>query len=226
MIQEFRAEPIQLLQVHHLKVQVHRLLEVNQLKSNQVIDSNYFYNPNYTIKSVKNQYPNTEKADVAKRLLSYLEQATGIEPASQAWEACILTIVLCLQKGNTKIYCLRAKPVHHGLCSFLYFLLYLIFKRQDVNPTQAPRVLLKTSSNSQSPLPVIYCVISIPAEKARDMRKTFLNFVIPQRYGSRTPKGINIALFPKICTSQKSRRYLMLMFSKRFRTSQKGISSA
>lgn len=53
MIQEFRAEPIQLLQVHHLKVQVHRLLEVNQLKSNQVIDSNYFYNPNYTIKSVK-----------------------------------------------------------------------------------------------------------------------------------------------------------------------------
>ena len=99
MIQEFRAEPIQLLQVHHLKVQVHRLLEVNQLKSNQVIDSNYFYNPNYTIKSVKNQYP------------SYLEQATGIEPASQAWEACILTIVLCLQKGNTKIYCLRAKPV-------------------------------------------------------------------------------------------------------------------
>ena len=111
MIQEFRAEPIQLLQVHHLKVQVHRLHEVNVLKSNQVIDSNYFYNPNYTIKSVKNQYPNTEKADVAKRLLSYLEQATGIEPASQAWEACILTIVLCLQKGNTKTYCLRAKPV-------------------------------------------------------------------------------------------------------------------
>ena len=111
MIREFRAEPIQLLQVHHLKVQVHRLHEVNVLKSNQVIDSNYFYNPNYTIKSVKNQYPNTEKTDVAKRLLSYLEQATGIEPASQAWEACILTIVLCLQKGNTKIYCLRAKPV-------------------------------------------------------------------------------------------------------------------
>lgn len=52
-----------------------------------------------------------KKADVAKRLLSYLEQATGIEPASQAWEACILTIVLCLQKGNTKIYCPRAKPV-------------------------------------------------------------------------------------------------------------------
>ena len=110
---------------------------------------------------------------MAKRLLIYLEQATGIEPASQAWEACILTIVLCLQKGNTKIYCPRAKPIHHGLCSFLYFLLYLIFKRQDVNPTQAPRVLLKTSSNSQSPLPVIYCVISIPAEKARDIRKTF-----------------------------------------------------
>ena len=111
MIRESRAEPIQLLQVHHLKVQVHRLHEVNVLKSNQVIDSNYFYNLNYTIKSVKNQYPNTEKADVAKRLLSYLEQATGIEPASQAWEACILTIVLCLQKGNTKTYCLRAKPV-------------------------------------------------------------------------------------------------------------------
>ena len=55
MIQEFRAEPIQLLQVHHLKVQEHRLHEVNVLKSNQVIDSNYFYNPNYTIKSVKNQ---------------------------------------------------------------------------------------------------------------------------------------------------------------------------
>ena len=104
---------------------------------------------------------------MAKRLLIYLEQATGIEPASQAWEACILTIVLCLQKGNTKIYCPRAKPIHHGLCSFLYFLLYLIFKRQDVNPTQAPRVLLKTSSNSQSPLPVIYCVISIPAENAQ-----------------------------------------------------------
>lgn len=50
-----RAEPIQLLQVHHLKVQEHRLHEVNVLKSNQVIDSNYFYNPNYTIKSVKNQ---------------------------------------------------------------------------------------------------------------------------------------------------------------------------
>ena len=111
MIQESRAVPILQLQTHRLKVQVHRLLEVNQLKSNQVIDSNYFYNPNYTIKSVKNQYPNTEKADVEKRLLSYLEQATGIEPASQAWEACILTIVLCLQKGNTKIYCLRAKPV-------------------------------------------------------------------------------------------------------------------
>ena len=228
MIQEFRAEPIQLLQVHHLKVQVHRLLEVNQLKSNQVIDSNYFYNPNYTIKSVKNQISEYRKSRRGKkRLLSYLEQATGIEPASQAWEACILTIVLCLQKGNTKIYCLRAKPVHHGLCSFLYFFIVShLLKRQDVNPTQAPRVLLKTSSNSQSPLPVIYCVISIPAEKARDMRKTFLNFVIPQRYGSRTPKGINIAMFPKICTSQKSRRYLMLMFSKRFRTSQKGISSA
>ena len=55
MIRESRAEPIQLLQVHHLKVQVHRLHEVNVLKSNQVIDSNYFYNPNYTIKSVKNQ---------------------------------------------------------------------------------------------------------------------------------------------------------------------------
>ena len=55
MIQEFRAEPIRLLQVHHLKVQVHRRHEVNVLKSNQVIDSNYFYNSNYTIKSVKNQ---------------------------------------------------------------------------------------------------------------------------------------------------------------------------
>ena len=55
MIREFRAEPIQLLQVHHLKVQEHLLHEVNVLKSNQVIDSNYFYNPNYTIKSVKNQ---------------------------------------------------------------------------------------------------------------------------------------------------------------------------
>lgn len=80
MIQEFRAEPIQLLQVHHLKVQVHRLLEVNQLKSNQVIDSNYFYNPNYTIKSVKNQYPNTEKADVAKRLLSYWSKQRESNP--------------------------------------------------------------------------------------------------------------------------------------------------
>lgn len=126
---------------------------------------------------------------MAKRLLSYLEQATGIEPASQAWEACILTIVLCLQKGNTKIYCLRAKPIHHGLCSFLYFLLYLIFKRQDVNPTQAPRVLLKTSSNSQSPLPVIYCVISIPAEKARDIRKTFLNFVTFKDTATKHPRG-------------------------------------
>ena len=103
MIQEFRAEPIQLLQVHHLKVQVHRLLEVNQLKSNQVIDSNYFYNPNYTIKSVKNQYPNTEKADVAKRLLSYLEQATGIEPASPAWKAGALTIVLHLHKPSVEM---------------------------------------------------------------------------------------------------------------------------
>ena len=121
MIREFRAEPIQLLQVHHLKVQVNRLHEVNVLKSNQVIDSNYFYNPNYTIKSVKNQYPNTEKADVAKRLLSYLEQATGIEPASQAWEACILTIVLCLQKGNTKTYCPRAKPVTTGLARSCIF---------------------------------------------------------------------------------------------------------
>lgn len=62
--------------------------------------------------------------------------------------------------------------------------------------------------------------------QARDMRKTLLNFVIPQRYGSKTPKGINIAMLPKICTSQKSRRYLMLMFSKRFRTSQNGTSSA
>ena len=111
MIQESRAVPILQLQTHRLKVQVHRLHEANVLKSSQVIDSNYFYNPNYTIKSVKNQYPNTEKADVTKRLLSYLEQATGIEPASQAWEACILTIVLCLQKGNTKTYCPRAKPV-------------------------------------------------------------------------------------------------------------------
>lgn len=66
-----------------------------------------------------------------------------------------------------------------------------------MNPAHAPRVLLKTSSNSQSPLPVIYCVISIPAEKARDIRKTLLNFVIPQRYGNKTPKGINIAMFPK-----------------------------
>ena len=163
---------------------------------------------------------------MAKRLLSYLEQATGIEPASQAWEACILTIVLCLQKGNTKIYCLRAKPCYHGLCSFLYFLLYLIFSRQDVYPTQAPRVLLKTSSNSQSPLPVTYCVISIPAEKARDTRKTLLKFVTFKRYGNKTPNGINIAMFPNICTSQNSLRYLLLMFSKRFRTSQKGISSA
>ena len=44
---------------------------------------------------------------------------------------------------------------------------------------------------------MIYCVISIPAEKARDIRKTLLNFVIPQRYGSKTPKGINIAVFPE-----------------------------
>ena len=35
---------------------------------------------------------------------------------------------------------------------------------------------------------MIYCVISIPAEKARDIRKTFLNFVIPQRYGSKTQR--------------------------------------
>ncbi len=121
---------------------------------------------------------------------------------------------------------LISKVRYHGLCSFLYFSLYLIFNRHAVYPTQAPRVLLKTSSNSQRPLPVIYCVISMPAEKTSAIRKTRLNFVIPQRYGSRTPKGINIAMLPKICPSQNFRRYSSPMFSKRFCTSQNGISSA
>ena len=64
---------------------------------------------------------------MAKRLLSYLEQATGIEPASQAWEACILTIVLCLQKGNTKIYCPRAKPVTTDFAHSCIFYLKCFF---------------------------------------------------------------------------------------------------
>ena len=46
---------------------------------------------------------------------------------------------------------------------------------------------------------MIYCVISIPAEKARDIRKTLLNFVTFKRYGRDKHCNVSENLYqPKI----------------------------
>ena len=92
-----------------------------------------------------------------------------------------------------------------------------------IKPIQAPSVLLNTSSNSQSPLPVKYCVISIAAENiiaVRNMIPSFRNFRC--RQGNKNPIGISMRILHPICCVQ----YSFLFVVRSSRSSQKGVSIA